>query len=488
MARSFTRLITTPAAARMSRDWNRPFVSLISDFGSRDPSPAICRGVVLGIAPDALIVDISHDVDKFQVRDGALLLWCALPYLPVGSHVAVIDPGVGTERRGIAIETGRGDMLVGPDNGLLLPGAERLGGIVRVHELLNGQYRLPVVSSSFHGRDLFAPAAAHLALGVPLEMMGPPVDPRDLETLDWPQSEVRDGELVASIVYLDTFGNVKLAALAPELTLALGHMPEGQPLAVRIGSGRRPRQEIVTYAQTFGHVPIGEPLLYEDSYGRLCIAVNQGSAVERLGLREGQELTITLTEPVTPARMAPASLPEAVVAPPPSAFPAAPASRAPSRHLPADSGVPATIEASALPEAPGTTAASEAPTVAVPVDVARVEAIPIGTEPIEAILEAPPTEPSDALEPAPEPTAEPAVPSVSHIPDEEAWEAWAAEPTDGSRMGSGVPAGADVPARSRPVPEPIAAATRRGSEPGGEEPTSEDELWRAWQLPDPGKR
>src|SRR5688572_23363652 len=186
MVRRLTRVVTTPAAARLPHEWSHPFVSLLSDWGARDPSAAICRSVVMGIAPEALIVDITHEVEKFNIRHGALMLWCALPFMPIGAHMAVIDPGVGTARRPIAIETARGDYLVGPDNGLLLPAAQRLGGAVRVHSIENAQYRLPVVSSTFHGRDVFAPAAAHLALGLPLESIGPPIDPNALTDIDWP--------------------------------------------------------------------------------------------------------------------------------------------------------------------------------------------------------------------------------------------------------------------------------------------------------------
>ena len=125
----------------------------------------------------------------------------ALPYLPIGAHMAVVDPGVGTARRPIAIETARGDTLVGPDNGLLIPGAERLGGIMRVHVIDNVQYRLPVLTSTFHGRDLFAPAAAHLALGVPLEAIGPEIDQSELVSIDWPPVIVRDGELESTVIY-----------------------------------------------------------------------------------------------------------------------------------------------------------------------------------------------------------------------------------------------------------------------------------------------
>jgi S-adenosylmethionine hydrolase len=292
VARHFTRVITTPAAARMVRDWSPPFVSLLSDFGSRDPSAGIMRGVVASIAPEAIVVDVSHDVDKFAVADGALLLWSALPYMPIGSHVAVVDPGVGTERRAVALETARGDYLVGPDNGLLIPAAARLGGVVRAHQLANPQYRLPVVSTSFHGRDLFAPAAAHLALGVPLESIGPPLMPQDLVTLGWPDPLVEDGSLTAEIIYQDTFGNLKFGALASDLHEALGQARPGDQLELRTTTRTRSRVFDAVWVETFGRVPAGDPLLYEDSFGRLCLAINQGSAAQRLRLAPGTGLAI----------------------------------------------------------------------------------------------------------------------------------------------------------------------------------------------------
>ena len=128
----------------------RPVVSLLTDFGVRDPSGAICEGVILGICPEATVVHISHEVTKYAIRDGALMLWCAVPFMPVGVHMAVVDPGVGTARRPVALVTQRGDVLIGPDNGLLMPGAERLGGVVAAHELTSeahrpapGQHQLP---------------------------------------------------------------------------------------------------------------------------------------------------------------------------------------------------------------------------------------------------------------------------------------------------------------------------------------------------------
>ncbi len=269
---------------------DRPFVSLLSDFGSRDPSAGIMRAVVLGIAPEANVVDLSHDVAKYQVRDGALLLWCAAPYLPVGSHVAVVDPGVGTERRPIAVRVHRGDVLLGPDNGLLLPAAERLGGVVDARLLASTAHRLPVVSSSFHGRDIFAPAAAHLATGVPFGALGPELAIDGLVRLPWPAPEVGAGTLGATILYVDTFGNLKLGAEPSHLHAALGELPWGTSLRLR--STGDPTGFVVPWCETFGRVAPGQPLLYEDSYGRLCVAVNQGEAARLLHLHQDDRVTI----------------------------------------------------------------------------------------------------------------------------------------------------------------------------------------------------
>jgi S-adenosylmethionine hydrolase len=266
-----------------------PLVSLLSDFGLRDPSAAIMRGVVLSIAPDARIVDISHEVRKFAIRDGALLLWCALPYLPVGAHVAVVDPGVGTARLPVAIQAARGDVLVGPDNGLLVAAAAKLGGIVGVHVLEAEAYRLPVVSTSFHGRDLFAPAAAHLALGVPIAELGRALDPVALVPSPIREPEVVTGELRSSVVYVDTFGNVKLAGLRADLEAAIGLVRPGDRIALTVAG--RDRIE-TTWQATFGEVEPGETLLYEDSYRRICLAASQADAAAKHGLAEHLEDTI----------------------------------------------------------------------------------------------------------------------------------------------------------------------------------------------------
>jgi S-adenosylmethionine hydrolase len=273
-----------------------PFISLLSDFGSRDPSAAIMRGVVLGIAPDARIVDISHDIRKYAIRDGALLLWCALPYLPVGFHVAVVDPGVGTARRPIAVATGRGDVLIGPDNGLLVAAARKLDGITAAHELREARYRLPVISTSFHGRDIFAPAAAHLATGVDLTDLGPAIDPATLISSPIAEPDVRDGELRSTVVYVDTFGNVKLAGLRSDLERALGPLVAGDRLTLEMATRRGPARTLeTTWQSTFGDVAPGDTLVYEDSYGRICVAAREADAATKHGLVEDLAIIVRRT-------------------------------------------------------------------------------------------------------------------------------------------------------------------------------------------------
>jgi S-adenosylmethionine hydrolase len=268
----------------------RPIVTLLTDFGLRDPSAAICKAVVLGICPDAEVIDLAHDVRKYAIGEGALALWAALPYVPVGTHIAVVDPGVGTARRSVALHVSRGDVLIGPDNGLLVPAGDALGGIVEARELANEAYRLPVVSSTFHGRDVFAPAAGHLAAGVPFASLGPVVDPSTLEPSPLPAPRAIDGGLATEIVYVDTFGNAKLSALATELADAVG-APAGRRFRVTLGDGR---VHVIPWSPTFGERRPGEPLLYEDSYGRVCVGVNRGNAAEVLGLSGGLEVAVAL--------------------------------------------------------------------------------------------------------------------------------------------------------------------------------------------------
>jgi hypothetical protein len=247
---------------------------------------------MLGIAPDAQIVDIAHGVRKYAIRDGAYLLWCALPYLPIGTHVAVVDPGVGTERMPIGIWTGRGDVLVGPDNGLLIPAAERLGGAIEARHLENRALMLPATSSTFHGRDIFSPVAAHLAAGTPFETVGPTIAVDSLVDLRFPAPIIGDGTLETSIVYIDSFGNVRLAGEPADLVQAVGDLDEGRPLSIEFESAAGPTSVQATWEATFGRTPVGATLVYQDSFGQLALADNQGDIAGRLNLVWDQRATL----------------------------------------------------------------------------------------------------------------------------------------------------------------------------------------------------
>lgn len=273
---------------------SRSVITFLTDFGP-DAAAAICRGVMLSIAPEAAIVDISHSVRKYAIRDGAFLLWCSIPWMPVGVHLAVVDPGVGTERRPLAILAARGDILVGPDNGLLVPAAERLGGIREVRALENRDLWLAGPSSTFHGRDVFAPVAAHLANGAPFESVGPLIDPASIERLEIPRAR-RDGDaLASSVIYIDSFGNARLAGDPAELAGAVGPLLRGRLLLLAFGpiEGAPGSRIEVPWVRTFGDVAPGGTLLYEDSFGRLALAVNQGSAAAELGLALDRAIRIT---------------------------------------------------------------------------------------------------------------------------------------------------------------------------------------------------
>jgi hypothetical protein len=262
----------------------RPLITFTTDFGPA--APAVCRGVMFGICPDANVLDISHQVQRYAIREGAWTLRFALPYVPVGIHVAVVDPGVGTERLAVAVRTGRGDVLIGPDNGLLIPAAEALGGIVEARSLENRALMLPVVSASFHGRDVFAPMAAHLAAGVAFEAVGPVVPVDALVRLPELRPTIRDGVLESVVVHVLIFGNVTLAGVPADLEAAVGPLAPGRALIVEFPAhGDAPAvEERTVWERTFGRVPIGSSLVMADSEGNLEIADNQGDVARRLGL------------------------------------------------------------------------------------------------------------------------------------------------------------------------------------------------------------
>ena len=266
-----------------------PVISFLTDFGL-DGAAATCRGVMLGICRDAQVIDVSHTVRKFAIRDGAHILRAALPFMPVGVHVAVVDPGVGTSRRPIAIRAARGDVLIGPDNGLLLPAAEALGGATAARELTNRGLWLPTTTATFHGRDIFAPVAARLAAGeAAFESVGPEVGLPDLVRLPPARARASAGRLETEVTYVDSFGNVRLAGGRPDLASAFGEVSEGDRFTAHIHATAAGE---ATFARSFGHVAAGRLILYVDSAGDLALADNQSDLAARVGAESGMTVTI----------------------------------------------------------------------------------------------------------------------------------------------------------------------------------------------------
>ncbi len=263
------------------------FIMFLTDFGLQDDFVGTCHGVIKRIAPQAQIVDVTHGIPPQAVLQGALVLANTLPYMPVGVHLAVVDPGVGGHRRALALRDREGRLYVGPDNGLLLPAAER-AGIDTAHELTNPAYALDSVSRTFHGRDLFAPAAAHLVNGIELAELGPPIDPAALVRLDLPEPVFGEGILDATMLYVDSFGNIALNLTRDDVERA-GVVP-GTRVELEL-SGER---YYAVAARTFADAGPGDVILYEDSYRNMSVAISGGNAAQMLHASIGKTLRIRL--------------------------------------------------------------------------------------------------------------------------------------------------------------------------------------------------
>ncbi|HTS99311.1 MAG TPA: SAM-dependent chlorinase/fluorinase [Streptosporangiaceae bacterium] len=265
-------------------------ITFITDYGLEDGFVAACHGVAARIAPATRIIDITHLVQPGDVRRGAAVLAQTVPYLPPSVHVAVVDPGVGTARRGVAVVAGE-SVMVGPDNGLLSWAVAALGGASRAFQLTNGDLWLHPVSPTFHGRDIFMPVAAHLAAGQDPSAAGDEIDLADLVTLPEPTSRVRDGEAEGEVMSVDRFGNVQLSIVAADVSrLGIGF---GSPLVVRAGR----RQLTVPFMETFASVAPGEVVAFTDSAGLISLAVNAGDAAGQLGLPPGAHVRLSVARP-----------------------------------------------------------------------------------------------------------------------------------------------------------------------------------------------
>jgi S-adenosyl-L-methionine hydrolase (adenosine-forming) len=264
-----------------------PTITFLSDYGIEDDFVGVCHGVLARLAPDARVIDVTHGIPRHNLRAGALVLRNALPYMPPGVHLAIVDPEVGAERRAVAVRCAEEDrVLVGPDNGLLSLAAARFGGAVEAIDIGRSPWRLEPVSATFHGRDIFAPVAAHVAAGDPLAEAGEPCETSSLAEIELPQAESGDGVLTAHAMAVDRFGNVMLDATHEDLDGSGIRL--GRPLEIEVGAQRF----TAWYAVTFADVRPGELLVYEDAYRTLAVAVNRGNAAELLGLRDDAELRI----------------------------------------------------------------------------------------------------------------------------------------------------------------------------------------------------
>jgi S-adenosyl-L-methionine hydrolase (adenosine-forming) len=261
-------------------------VTLLTDYGRDDDFVGVCHGVIRSIDPDAQIVDITHGIRRYAVRQGAIVLRNTLPYMPVGVHVAVVDPQVGTERRAVALRTGDGRILVGPDNGVLSLAWKRCGGTEMAVDVTRSPHRLEPVSATFHGRDIFAPVAARLASGAELADAGDPVEPDALAAVNLPKPRREEGGIVAHALVVDRFGNAGLNVDHDDL--AGSGITLGGAVELEVGGERY----LATYAQTFADVKPGELIVYEDAYRTLAVAINRGDAAATLALRPDVEVKL----------------------------------------------------------------------------------------------------------------------------------------------------------------------------------------------------
>ena len=262
-------------------------VTFLSDYGTADEFVGVVHAVIARTAPDVRVIDLTHGVPRQGVLQGALTLARVLPFAPAGVHLAVVDPEVGGPRRAVALRTaGEDRVLVGPDNGLLLPAAERFGGIAAAVDLGASPWRLEPVSATFHGRDVFAPVAARLAAGAPLEEAGTALEPVGLVPLALPVPRIEAGALVATVIGIDAFGNVSLLAEREDLERV--RLAVGRRVAVEAGE----RTATATFARTFADVAPGELLVFEDAARLAALAVNLGDAARALGVRVGDDVAL----------------------------------------------------------------------------------------------------------------------------------------------------------------------------------------------------
>jgi S-adenosylmethionine hydrolase len=268
----------------------RKVITLLTDFGLSDPYPALMKGVILSINPEVTIIDISHSIDKFNVKMGAFILAYAVDYFPEKSiHIAVVDPGVGTARKPLIVECFKG-YLIGPDNGLLIPAAEKLG-IKEVYEIDLSKVSTSYTSQTFHGRDVFAPIAARISKGESPDLFGKPYS--NYVKLTLPKPKVTDEYILGEVLYVDSFGN--LVTNIDNSAIKALDIKIGDFLLIETVNG----SFRVKFAKAYGDVEQGSPLAIIDSFGRLELAVNLGDGSKYFQLKVGDTVKITTVNDIS---------------------------------------------------------------------------------------------------------------------------------------------------------------------------------------------
>ncbi|RLE63251.1 MAG: hypothetical protein DRN53_02510 [Thermoprotei archaeon] len=264
---------------------SRRIITLLTDFGLKDPYVASMKGVIYSINPEVIVVDISHNISSFDIQEGAFVLACAFKYFPKGTvHVVVVDPGVGTERRGIVVESNN-YLFVGPDNGVLMLAAH-IDGARRVVEITNRKYMRSKITHTFHGRDIFAPVAAYLSLGVSISEIGKEIE--DYMVPKFVKPEYSRDKVKAYVIHIDKFGNV-ITNVTSRIVFEELKWSYGQKLIVELPGGE---SMLVPFQKSYGFVKKGTPLLLIDSEDFLELAINMGSAAEEFGIARGALITI----------------------------------------------------------------------------------------------------------------------------------------------------------------------------------------------------
>jgi S-adenosyl-L-methionine hydrolase (adenosine-forming) len=266
-------------------------VTITTDFGLESEGPGIMEATILAICPQARVVQLCNSVSSFSTSEGARQLECAVALSIPAIHITVVDPGVGTDRRALVLELPGDVLLVGPDNGVLIPAALKGGGILNARQISNPRMLRHPVSSTFHGRDVFASVAAHLAAGEPLDDVGPRLTAGELIDAPYQNAKWIGTSLTATVIRVNSYGNCILNVSDDEV-----HGNGARPPFVRLKRGAAVLDH-ATVASAFGSVAVGSVVLYPDAYGRVGIAVNQGNVAKKLRLAVGDEICLERSSP-----------------------------------------------------------------------------------------------------------------------------------------------------------------------------------------------